>query len=115
MQDLNTSEAPKLGAVILVHGHPFTVVEVRDYQRKDGNVVPLVTWSTRCTECGVEVRFVRGLTANGISFRCEAHKRPGKPATAGAKLALRDAAKRGREKRKENLKRDKKLKRLGLL
>ena len=52
--------------------------------RRDGTPSALIIWNMNCVDCGERVEIKTGMKAKGITKRCAAHRKKGKPATEAA-------------------------------
>ena len=77
-------DMPTLGSVIEFDGLPFHVVGHQDHVRRDGTASALIIWNMNCVDCGERVEIKTGMKAKGITKRCAAHRKKGKPATEAA-------------------------------
>ena len=61
------------------HGQLYTVVAEASRQRRDGTMATILTWESRCAQCGET--FTLTTPAQATKFqpnrRCQKHKRPG--------------------------------------
>lgn len=77
-------DMPERGSVIEFDGLPFEVVGYEAYVRRDGTSSSLIIWNMHCADCGEPVEVKTGMKAKGITKRCAAHRKKGKPATQAA-------------------------------
>lgn len=69
-------QPPAIGREFSFDGQSFTVTHVEPYVRKDGQASFIITWNSRCPECGGLVENKTGLVARFHRRRCPAHVRP---------------------------------------
>lgn len=80
----------KIGQCEERDGLRFECIALRPHQRVTGELTQVATWRGWCTACGEPFTFDRGITTFKVDrYRCDAHKRPGKPATSEANARMR--------------------------
>ena len=96
---INFRVLPLPGAVLMHEGQRYVSVGSDLYERRDGQIVPIILWQSHCAECGEPFECWSGLRSGTLNRRCPQHHAPGKAvAKAARKHAARHMRKRGSSK-----------------
>lgn len=92
---------PRLGTALVHEDQRYVVVGSDLHTRRDGELVPVILWSSHCADCGHPFECFSGLKSGALNRRCPQHHAPGKAvAAAGRKRVAHHLRKHGRRARK---------------
>lgn len=88
---------PLPGTALMHEGQRYVVIGSDLHTRRDGEVVPVILWSSHCADCGQRFECFSGLKSGALNRRCPQHHAPGRAvAAAGRKRVTHHLRNRGR-------------------
>lgn len=81
MSRISFCEPPLIGFSIERGNQLYSLVGIRNHARRDGSLVALSEWLTRCPDCGAEFITTSPRKLLSDNRRCPAHTRPGRRVT----------------------------------
>ncbi len=97
--EINFVGPPSRGTLYVRDGQHYEVLGVDPYWNKHGRSTYVITWGSRCAECGKPFQTTTGVRAKSINRRCDKHKARGKPVSRARRcLQAKRVAKKSRKR-----------------
>ena len=81
MNAVNFRITPKAGKTIKVEGQVYRLIGSSPYEKAEGELSVILTWESRCAECGDTFTTTSALITKYLNRRCSKHRKAGHPVT----------------------------------